>query len=92
MSADRRRTGSEGSLEGIREASDAVQKSTAQIVAEKTVERWQMVGAVVVLALTSYFLYRLDGTLTTDAIVFTGLSVALLAYFLVTLRTDVGME
>ncbi|MFC6719287.1 hypothetical protein ACFQGT_03225 [Natrialbaceae archaeon GCM10025810] len=87
----RRRSESAG-LENIREASDAVEKSTAAVTAEKVRERWRTVGAIVVLAITSVLLVRVDGYLSIDAQVFAGISALLLAYFLVTLRTDVRME
>ncbi|OAQ53417.1 hypothetical protein HTG_08025 [Natrinema mahii] len=79
-------------LENIRKASDAVEKSTAGIAVEKTVERWRTLGAVLVLAITSVLLYQIDGYLSIDSQVFGGITLFLLAYFLVTLRTDVRME
>lgn len=93
MSTDEtRRTGEEGSLEDIREASAAVEKSTAQVVVEKVLGRLQILVSIVVLSITTYLLYLVDGGLSTDAWIFAGLAVGLLAYFLVTLRTDVRME
>lgn len=93
MSGDTTRgTGDEPSLERIREASDAVEKSTMAVVAEKVYERWQTAGAVVVLALTTVALYYIDGGLSLDAQIFGGITVVLLLYFLQTLRTDVSME
>ncbi len=93
MSADTpsRKSDSAG-LENIREASDAVEKSTAAITVEKIVERWRTVGAIVVLAVTSVLLYQIDGYLSIDSQVFGGITLFLLAYFLVTLRTDIRME
>jgi len=79
-------------LENIRKASDAVEKSTAGIAVEKTVERWRTLGAVLVLAITSVLLYQIDGYLSIDSQVFGGITLFLLGYFLVTLRTDVRME
>lgn len=79
-------------LENIREASDVVEKSTTGIVLEKVVERWRTVGAIVVLAVTSLLLYQVDGYLSIDSQVFGGITLFLVGYFLVTLRTDVRME
>ncbi|AGB33322.1 hypothetical protein C488_17209 [Natrinema pellirubrum DSM 15624] len=79
-------------LENIRKASDAVEKSTAGIAVEKTIERWRTLGAIVVLAITSVLLYQIDGYLSIDSQVFGGITLALFAYFLVTLRTDIRME
>lgn len=79
-------------MESIREASDAVEKSTIGIALEKFVERWRTVGAILVLAVTSILLYQVDGYLSIDSQVFGGITLFLLAYFLVTLRTDIRME
>ncbi|WP_226040151.1 hypothetical protein [Natrinema sp. DC36] len=93
MSGDTTRQASEdASLENIRKASDAVEKSTAQITVEKIVERWRTVGSIVVLAVASVMLYRMDGYLSIDSQVFGGITILLLIYFLATLRTDVSME
>lgn len=86
------RTGDDRSLEQIREASDAVQKSTLEIVVEKVTERWMFVMAILVVALTSYLLFRIDGEITMDVWIFGLLSLGLVVYFLATLRTDIRME
>ncbi|WP_226482508.1 hypothetical protein [Natrinema amylolyticum] len=92
MSGDTNRTSEGGGLENIREASDAVEKSTAAVTMEKIWERQRTVGSIVVLAVTSVLLYRVDGYLSLDSQVFAGITALLLLYFLVTLRTDVQME
>lgn len=93
MPGDTMRQGSdEPSLERIREASDEVQKSTAAIVLEKVRDRWQTVAGIVVLIVTSFLLYRVDEGLSMDAQIFGIISILLLIYFLLTLRTDVSME
>lgn len=93
MSGDTTRQASEdASLENIREASDAVEKSTLAITVEKTVERWRTVAAIVVLAVASVMLYQMDGYLSIDSQVFGGITILLVLYFLATLRTDVSME
>lgn len=79
-------------LENIREASDAVERSTTGVALEKIVERWRTVGAILVLAVTSVLLYQVDGYLSIDSQVFGGITLFLLGYFLVTLRTDIRME
>ncbi|WP_222920232.1 hypothetical protein [Natrinema sp. SYSU A 869] len=93
MSGDTTRRGSESAgLENIREASDTVEKSGAAVTIEKVRERWRTAGAIVVLAVTSVLLYRVDGYLSIDSQVFAGITLFLLLYFLATLRTDVRME
>lgn len=87
-----RRTSEGGGLQNIREASDAVEKSTASVTIEKVRERWRTVGSIVVLAVTSALLYSVDGYLSLDSQVFAGITALMAIYFLVTLRTDVGME
>ncbi|MDF9747515.1 hypothetical protein [Natrinema salsiterrestre] len=93
MSGDTTRQRSEGGgLENIREASDAVEQSTLSITVEKIYERWRTGGAILVLAITSVLLYRVDGYLSVDSQVFAGITLLLLIYFLATLRTDISME
>lgn len=93
MSGDTTRQRSEGGgLENIREASDAVEQSTLSITVEKIYERWRTGGAILVLAVTSVLLYRVDGYLSIDSQVFAGITLLLLIYFLATLRTDISME
>ncbi|MDS0478636.1 hypothetical protein [Natrinema sp. 1APR25-10V2] len=93
MSGSTTRSASEeGGLENIREASDAVEKSTTEITLEKAVERWRTVGTIAVLVAASVLLVRVDGYLSIDAQVFGGIAILLLIYFLATLRTDVRME
>lgn len=93
MSGDTtRRTSESAGLENIREASDAVEKSTAEIALEKVWERRRTAGAIVVLAITSVLLYQVDGYLSIDSQVFGGITILMLIYFLVTLRTDIKME
>lgn len=86
-----RKTDSAG-LENIRKASDAVEKSTAGIAVEKVWERRRTGSAIVVLAIASVLLYQLDGYLSIDSQVFGGITILMLLYFLVTLRTDIKME
>lgn len=93
MSGDTSRRSSESAgLENIREASDAVEKSPIAVIVEKIAERWRTASAIIVLAITSVMLYRVDGYLSIDSQVFGGATILLLLYFLVTLRTDVKME
>lgn len=93
MSGDTTRGASEGGgLEDIREASDAVEKSAIAVTVEKVRERWRTAGSIVVLAVTSVLLYRVDGYLSVDSQVFAGITILLLIYFLATLRSDVSME
>lgn len=92
MSGDTTRQTSEGGgLENIREASDAVEKSSTSIAIEKVRERWRTAGSIVVLAVTSVLLFRVDGYLSIDSQVFGGITILMLIYFLVTLRSDVRM-
>ncbi|WP_339103180.1 hypothetical protein [Haloterrigena salinisoli] len=93
MSGDTtRRNSQSGGLENIREASDAVEKSTAAVTVEKIWERWRTASAIVVLAVTSVLLYQIDGYLSIDSQVFGGITIFMLIYFLATLRSDVSME
>ncbi|WP_254527831.1 hypothetical protein [Natrinema gelatinilyticum] len=93
MSGDTMQRGSkDGGLEKIREASDAVEKSSAAITVEKVRERWRTASSIIVLAVTTVMLLRMDGYLSIDAQVFGGITLFLLIYFLATLRTDVSME
>ncbi|PCR92156.1 hypothetical protein [Natrinema ejinorense] len=93
MSSDTTSRGSEGGgLENIREASDAVEKSPIAVTVEKVRERWRTASAILVLAVTSVLLFRVDGYLSIDTQVFAGITLLLLIYFLATLRTDVSME
>lgn len=81
----------EPSLEQVRQASDAVEQSTGKLIAENLVERWQFVGAIVVLVITSALLYLVDEGMSMDATIFAGLTALLLAYLLLTVRSDVKM-
>lgn len=93
MSGDTTARGSgDAGLERIREASDAVDQSTAGVIASKLRERWRTAGVIVVLAVTTGLLYSVDGYLSIDTQVFGGITILLALYFLVTLRTDVRME
>ncbi|WP_121744370.1 hypothetical protein [Natronorubrum halophilum] len=87
-----RQASEDASLKDIRTASDAVEKPPMSVALEKIQERWQTAGSIVVLAVTSVLLYRVDGYLSIDAQVFGGITILLLIYFLVTLRSDVRME
>lgn len=86
------RNSEEAGLEDIHEASDAVEQSATSVTVEKVRERWRTAGAIVVLAVTSVLLFRVDGRLSLDTQVFAGITLLLLLYFLVTLRSDVSME
>lgn len=93
MSGDTTHRDSEGAgLEDIREASDAVEKSATSVIVENVRERWRTAGAIVVLAVTSVLLFRVDGGLSIDTQVFVGITLLLLLYFLATLHSDVSME
>ncbi|UPM44260.1 hypothetical protein [Halocatena salina] len=93
MSGDTPQRTSEGAgLEDIHEASDSVEQSTMSVTIGNVRERWRTAGAIVVLAATSVLLFRVDGGLSIDTQVFAGITLLLLLYFLVTLRSDVGME
>lgn len=82
----------EPSLERIRDASEAVEKSTPSIIVEKVRERWQIAGAIIVLGITSGLLFLVDGRISTDVLIFSLLTGLLLAYFVLTLRSDIAME
>ncbi|WP_221621730.1 hypothetical protein [Halocatena pleomorpha] len=62
------------------------------VTVETVRERWRTAGAIAVLAVTSVLLFRVDGGRSIDTQVFAGITLLLLLYFLVTLRSDVGTE
>lgn len=80
-----------GSLEAVREV-DVPEKSTPRVVIEQILRRWKIVGAIVVLAVTSVLLQYMDSGITVDVFIFRGLTILLAAYFLVTLYNDVRLE
>ena len=61
-------------------------------VVQQVLRRWKTFGAVAVSALTTYAIYTVDGTLTTDAWVFGLITVVLFVYVLLTLRSDLKLE
>ncbi|RRJ30129.1 hypothetical protein EIK79_11145 [Halocatena pleomorpha] len=93
MSGNTPQRNSEGvGLEDIHEALDSVEQSTMSVTVETVRERWRTAGAIAVLAVTSVLLFRVDGGRSIDTQVFAGITLLLLLYFLVTLRSDVGTE
>lgn len=52
----------------------------------------KFIGMVVALALTTYVLWTVDDNVSTDVIVFAALTVVMVVYLLITLRSDVRIE
>ena len=80
-----------GGLEAVRDV-EVPQKSTARLVFEQVLTRWKIVGAILVLTVTSLLLQYMDGGISIDVFIFRGLTILLALYFLVTLYTDVKLE
>lgn len=80
-----------GSLGEIHERTVEVD-STAVYALRQLRRRWKTVGAILVTAVTTAAVYRIDGTWSKDALVFGALTVALLAYTVLTLRSDLKLE
>lgn len=80
-----------GSLEAVRDV-DVPEKSTPRLVFEQILTRWKIVGAIVVLAVTSLLLQYMDGGISIDVFIFRTLTILLAVYFVVTLYNDVKLE
>lgn len=80
-----------GSLGEIHERTVEVD-STLVYALRQLRRRWKTVGAIVVTAITTAAVHRVDGTWSKDAVVFGALTVALLAYTVLTLRSDLKLE
>lgn len=77
---------------------DSAQRATfrprrgGRVVARQLLRRWKMLGTILVTAVTTAALYQVDETLTLDVWAFGLLTAALLAYTVLTLRSDVKIE
>ena len=83
------RGGSLGQLGGREEYGP---ESTANQLARQLRRRWKILGAVVVTTITTAAIYRVDGGVSTDAIVFGVSTLALLLYVVLTIRSDMQLE
>lgn len=88
---DESRSQSEG-LGEIGESREFRPQSTTGQLRRQLRRRWKMLGSILVTAITTAAIYRVDGTFSKDAIVFASVTVALLVYFLVTIRSDLELE
>lgn len=61
-------------------------------VVQQLLRRWKTFGVIVVTALTTYGIYTVDDTLSTDVWVFGLMTVVLLVYAILTLRSDLKLE
>jgi len=79
-------------LGGIGDGREFTPESLPEQLVRQFRRRWKILGAIVVTAITTGAIYRVDGELSKDAIVFAALTVALLLYALITIRSDLKLE
>ena len=72
-------------------ASTVEPESTPRQFASEVARRWKNWAVIAVTAVTAWFLYGINDTWTKDATAFTVFTVAILAYTLVTLYSDLEM-
>lgn len=87
----RGRSGQTG-LGEIRDEGLVERKSSARVFVETVLRRWQMLLAIATMAVTSYALVWVDYGFSTDVLVFAGITVLLVLYFVVTLIGDLRLE
>lgn len=81
-----------GGLGEMGEGREVGPQSTTGLLAKQLRRRWKIIGAIVVTAITTAAIHRVDGAVTKDVTVFAILTAALLVYFLVTIRADLKLE
>ena len=81
-----------GSLGRLGEREEFGPESTTEQLARQLRRRWKMLGAIVVTAITTVAVFRVDGSFSTDATVFALLTLGLLAYVVLTIRSDLKLE
>lgn len=93
MLADGEETSSRGGRLGeVGEGREFVPESKSRLLLRQLGRRWKMLGSIVVTAITTAAIYRVDSGITKDVTVFAVLTVGLLVYTLLTLRTDLKLE
>ena len=93
MLADGEETNSRGGGLGTTgEGREFGPQSTTEQLARQLRRRWKMLASILVTAVTTVAIYRVDGSFSKDATVFAIVTVALLVYTLFTIRTDLRLE
>lgn len=87
----RGRSGQTG-LGEIRDEGLVKRKSSARVFVETVLRRWQMLLAIAAMAVTTYLLIWVDLGFSTDVLVFAGITVLMILYFVVTLIGDLRLE
>lgn len=85
-------TSRSGGLGKLGESGEFGRDTLSQQVGRQLRRRWKILGAILVTALTTFAIYRVDEAFSKDAIVFAGLTVALLLYALLTTWSDLQLE
>jgi len=67
-------------------------RSRRELLVGELLTRWKLLGSIVVLLITTYALYTVDGAVSKDVMVFAAMAVLLAVYFVVTLRSDLKLE
>lgn len=67
-------------------------ESMPRQVTKQVARRWKHFLVAAVTAITTWHLYNLDGTWSTDALAFGIITAGILAYTLVTLYSDLRLE
>lgn len=88
---DETRSGSTG-LGDSAERSTLQPEATPGVVLKLLRRRWKMLGTILVTALTTVALYWVDEALSTDVWIFALLTVALVVYTALTIRSDLRIE
>lgn len=76
----------------MREGRTFTPDSTAAELIRQLRRRWKILGSAFVTALTTAAIYWVDDAFTKDAWVFGGLTVVLILYALLTIRSDLKLE
>ena len=93
MLADGEETASRSSgLGKLGESGEFSRDTLSKQFARQLRRRWKILGAILVTALTTFAIYRVDEAFSKDAVVFAGLTVALILYTLLTIRSDLQLE
>jgi hypothetical protein len=79
-------------LGGMSEGREFAPKGLSGQLLRQLRRRWKILGSIVVTAITTVAIYHVDGSFSKDAIVFAGLTGALLLYAVLTIRSDLQLE
>lgn len=67
-------------------------QSTPERLVRQVRRRWKILLTILVTAITTYAIYRVDGTVSKDVTVFAFFTVALVVYVLFTIRSDLKLD